>query len=167
MKKFFLLIGLFLAAFPALAQNKSVTAALTYGTPSIVLTGGKYEVLGLKFINATTTNSTLKFYDAATAITNVVRSAYTSYASYATNFSTTFTNTAGIVVTNTWSGMYRAATSNSAVTNERPKILGPFAVPGSATTTIDEVAASPALGLVVLSDLASGTLEVTYRETNP
>lgn len=167
MKNLFLTIGLLFAALSALAQQHTTVAAITYGTPAIVLTGGGYEVSEIKFINAVATNTTLKFYDAATATTNLVRPAYTSYSSYATNYSTTHTNSAGIVVTNTWSGIYRSSTANSAVTNERTKILGPFAAPASATTTLDGFNVTPALGLVVLSDLASGTLEVTYRETNP
>ena len=158
--------SLFLS-FSALAQNKTITAALTYGTPASILTGGKYEILGVLFQNSVATNTELKFYDAATATTNVVRGAYTSYTSYATNFSTTFTNTAGIVVTNTWSGTYRGSEAVSAVTNERPKILGPFAAPASAVLTVDSLAVSPNLGLVALSSAASGTLQITYRETNP
>lgn len=167
MKRFLIYAASLFLSFSALAQNKTITAALTYGTPSIVLTGGKYEILGVLFQNSVATNTVLKFYDAGTASTSVVRQAYTSYTSYATNFSTTFTNTAGIVVTNTWSGTYRAAAAESAVTNERPKILGPFAAPASAVLTVDALAVSPNLGLVALSDSASGTLQITYRETNP
>lgn len=167
MKRFLIYAASLFLSFSALAQNKTITAALTYGTPSIVLTGGKYEILGVLFQNSVATNTVLKFYDAGTASTSVVRQAYTSYTSYATNFSTTFTNTAGIVVTNTWSGTYRASAAESAVTNERPKILGPFAAPASAVLTVDALAVSPNLGLVALSDSASGTLQITYRETNP
>ena len=167
MKKLLFLFGLLFAGFSSFAQLHTTTVALTYGTPAIVLTGGGYEVSELKFINAVATNATIKVYDAATAITNLVRPAYTSYSSYSTNYSTTHTNSAGIVVTNTWSGIYRASTANSAITNERTKLLGPFAVPASATTVLDGFTVTPALGLVVLSDLASGTLQVTYRETNP
>lgn len=167
MNKLLIYAASLLLSFSAFAQNKTITAALTYGTPSLVLTGGKYEILGVLFQNSVATNTVLKFYDAGTASTSVVRQAYTSYSSYATNFSTTFTNTAGIVVTNTWSGTYRAATSNASVTNERPKILGPLAAPASAVLTVDDLAISPNLGLVALSDSASGTLQITYRETNP
>lgn len=167
MKNLFLTLGLLFAAFSASAQYKSTTAALTYGTPALVLSGGGHEITEVKFINGVATNTTLKFYDAATATTNLIRPAYTSYSSYATNYSTTHTNSAGIVVTNTWAGIYRASTANSAVTNERTKILGPFAAPASATTTLDGFVVAPALGLVVLSDLASGTIEITYRDTNP
>ena len=167
MKRILIYITATLLSFSAFAQNKTITAALTYGTPSVVLTGGKYEILGVLFQNSVATNTELKFYDAATATTNVVRGAYTSYTSYATNFSTTFTNTAGIVVTNTWSGTYRGSEAVSAVTNERPKILGPFAAPASAVLTVDSLAVSPNLGLVALSSAASGTLQITYRETNP
>ena len=69
--------------------------------------------------------------------------------------------------TNTFAGVYRASTSVAAVTNERPKILGPLAAPASAVLTVDSLAVSPNLGLVALSDSASGTLQITYRETNP
>lgn len=158
--------SLFLS-FSALAQNKTITAALTYGTPSLVLTGGKYEILGVLFQNSVATNTVLKFYDAGTASTSIVRQACTSWNSYATNFSSVWTNTAGILITNVFAGTYRYSTSEAAVTNERPKILGPLAAPASAVLTVDWLAFSPNLGLVALSDTASGTLQITYRETNP
>lgn len=167
MNKLFITLGLLFAGFMANAQQLVTSAAITYGTPALVLSGGGHEVTSIRFINGVATNTTLKFYDAATAITNLVRPAYTSYSSYATNFSTTFTNSAGVVVTNTWVGVYRGSTANSAVTNERTKILGPLAAPASATYQADGFVIAPALGLVVLSDLASGTIEVTYRDTNP
>ena len=167
MNKILTTIAALFVSVAAFAQQSVVTASLTYGTPAIVLTGAGYEITSIKFVNGVATNTTLKFYDAATAITNLVRPAYTSYSSYATNYSTTHTNSAGVVVTNTWSGIYRASTSNSAVTNERPKILGPFVAPASSTTELDGFQVSTALGLVVLSDLASGTIQVTYRDTNP
>lgn len=167
MNKLLISIAALFLSFSAFAQNKTITAALTYGTPSLVLTGGKYEILGVLFQNSVATNTTLKFYDAGTASTSVVRQAYTSYTSYATNFNYVWTNTAGLLVTNTFAGTYRSSTSVAAVTNERPKILGPLAAPASAVLTVDSIAFSPNLGLVALSDLASGTLQITYRETNP
>lgn len=167
MNKILISIAALFISFSALAQNKTITAALTYGTPSLVLTGGKYEILGVLFQNSVATNTTLKFYDAGTASTSIVRQAYTSYSSYATNFNNVWTNTAGLLVTNTFAGVYRASTSVAAVTNERPKILGPLAAPASAVLTVDDLGFSPNLGLVALSDTASGTLQITYRETNP
>lgn len=167
MNKFLISIAALLVSVSAFAQNKTVTAAVTYGTPALVLTGGKYEVLGVLFQNSVATNTTLKFYDAGTASTSIVRQAYTSYSSYATNFNNVWTNTAGLLITNTFAGTYRASTSVAAVTNERPKILGPLAAPASAVLTVDDLGFSPNLGLVALSDFASGTLQITYRETNP
>jgi len=164
--KLFITLGLLFAGFLASAQTKVTTAALTYGTPALVLSGGGHEVTRVKFVSGAATNATLKFYDAATATTNLIRPAYTSYTTYSTNYSTTFTNSAGVVVTNTWVGTYRQDVSNSAVTNERTKILGPFAAPASTTTEVDGFIVSTALGLVVLSDTASGTIEVTYRDTD-
>ena len=167
MNKILISIAALFLSFSAFAQNKTITAALTYGTPSLVLTGGKYEILGVLFQNSVATNTTLKFYDAGTASTSIVRQAYTSYGTYATNFNYVWTNTAGLLVTNTFAGTYRSSTSVAAVTNERPKILGPLAAPASAVLTVDDLGFSPNLGLVALSDLASGTLQITYRETNP
>lgn len=160
-----ILFALFLG-LTAQAQNKTLVASLTYNTPTNLLVGGKYTILEVLFQNAHATNSTIKFYDSATSSTNYVQAAYTAYSSYATNYSTTFTNTAGIIITNTWSGTYRSSSSVSASTNERPAVLGPFFIQASATTTVSDLAVSPNLGLTVYSG-ASGTLQITYRETNP
>jgi len=167
MNKILISIAALFLSFSAFAQNKTITAALTYGTPSLVLTGGKYEILGVLFQNSVATNTTLKFYDAGTASTSIVRQAYTSWNSYSTNFSYVWTNTADLLITNVFAGTYRYSTSVAAVTNERPKLLGPLAAPASAVLTVDSIAVSPNLGLVALSDTASGTLQITYRETNP
>lgn len=159
-------LALLALGFTASAQNKTLVANLTYNTPTNLLAGGKYTILEVLFQNAHATNSTIKFYDSATSSTNYVQAAYTAYSSYSTNYSTTFTNTAGIVITNTWTGTYRSSSSVSAVTNERPAVLGPFFIQASATTTVSDLAVSPNLGLTVYSG-ATGTLQITYRETNP
>lgn len=164
--KTLLTIALLAFGFTAFGQNKTLVASLTYNTPTNLLAGGKYTILEVLFQNAHATNSTIKFYDSATSSTNYVQAAYTAYSSYATNYSTTFTNTAGIIITNTWTGTYRSSSSVSASTNERPAVLGPFFIQASATTTVSDLAVSPNLGLTVYSG-ASGTLQITYRETNP
>lgn len=168
MKKLILsFITVLTLAFSARAQDSTLVSAVTAATPATLLTGGKYTIVGLKFINANTTNSgQVWFYDTAAAATNYAKGAYTAYSSYATNYSTTFTNTGGIVITNTWTGTYRQATAVSAVTNEAPKMLGPFAIPVSSTTEIDAIAVAPNVGATVYSTVA-GTLQVTYRTTNP
>ena len=161
---FLAIIGLSSSLF---AQDSTLASAVTAATPATLLTGGKYTITSLKFINANTTNSgQFWFYDTAANATNIARPAYTSYTSYATNYTTTFTNSAGIIVSNIWSGTYRGAVANAATTNEAPKMAGPFAIPVSSVTEIDPVAVMPYLGATVYSTVA-GTLQVNYTQTLP
>lgn len=167
MKNLFLILGLLFTALTASAQNKVFATNVAYATPTLIWVGGGTEITKVRFVNTTTTNGLLKLYDAATATTNVIRPAYTSYSYYSTNYSTTHTNTAGIVVTNTYVGMYRGSTANAAVTNERTRLLGPVAIAGSATTEFDGFVLAPVHGLVAWCDSASGILEITYRDFAP
>lgn len=165
MKKLLFILSA-LIGLNAAAQSKVLVQAVTKDTPLTLLSGGKYTITEFVFANALTNTGTIWFYDSTSNSTNYVQGAYTAYTSYATNYSTTFTNTAGIVITNTFSGTYRGSTSVAASTNERPVILGPFYIAGSAATEVSGVAVSPNLGLTVRAE-SSGTLQVTYRETNP
>ncbi len=149
------------------AQDASLVSAVTAATPATLLTGGKYTITSLKFVNANTTNSgQFWFYDTPSNATNIIRPAFTSYTSYATNFTTTFTNSAGIIVSNIWAGTYRQSVANAAATNEAPKIIGPFVIPVSSVTEIDPVNVMPYVGATVYSTVA-GTLETQYRITYP
>lgn len=153
-----ILIGLF-AAFSAFAQV-TISQAITGGTVANLLASGGVIVDSITFTATTATNTTVKLYDSSAATTNVVRAAYTSYASYATNFDTVFTNESGILVTNTFDGRWTYPTAVSAVTNERPKVLN-FVVPASGQRTKDTIW-SPARGITILTS-NDGIVEVTYR----
>lgn len=157
MKKFFAsLLGIFAAA--SVFGQSSIVRSMAAGTVSNYLSG-KFIVSSIRIINSSTNTATVKFYDWATAATNIVRAAYTTPVSYSTNYSVVYTNSAGIVATNTFSGWYSANVAVAAVTNEQSR-LGEFQV--SASTTRD-LPFNPLVvrGLTVLSDQA-GSIEIVY-----
>lgn len=83
-------------------------------------------------VTATSANiTTVRFYDSATTTTNYIQGAYTSYSSYATNYSVIFTNANSFLVTNTFVGVYTLGTVNAASTNTLP-LLYTIIVPASA-----------------------------------
>ena len=158
MKKFIIsLFGIFAAL--SLFGQTVIVRTVTANAVSNYLSG-RYLVDNMTFINGATNTATLKFYDWATAATNVVRAAYDSKTSYTTNYSTVYTNSAGIVATNTFSGLYIADVSNPAVTNEQTR-LATYQAPGSATSDLP-APLQVARGLVLLSD-QTGTIEITYH----
>ncbi len=163
-------LAVLLKAPAAHAQNLTTVQAVSATTPLTVLTGGKYIVSEIRFINSSASSNaaTVKFYDSASNDTNYVVQAATAYSTITTNYSTTFTNSSGIVVTNTFSGTYTLGTAVSASTNERPNLLGPFLVPYAPTspTIIGSIAVAPYAGLTVYSTQA-GTIQVTYRQVTP
>ena len=151
----------------ARAADLTTVTAVSATTPATILTGGKYVITEIRFLNSSASSNaaTVKFYDSAANDTNYVVGAYNSYSTITTNYSSTFTNAAGIVVTNTWSGSYLLATANAASTNERPAIAGPYAMPYLSNTLIDGIAIAPATGFTVYSTQA-GTLQLTYRKVS-
>lgn len=126
MKK--LLIAL-LAVLPLAANADVDIFDVTNGVPRLLFSAPR--VIDNITVHANSgTNTIVRFYDASTAKTNVVRAAYTSYSSYATNFSNVYTNEADLLVTNTFVGVYTAPTAVSAVTNSLPTVYS-IAVPAS------------------------------------
>lgn len=127
------LLGFVLLALGAQAQS----------IKPFVLTNGVNLVLNAKAavdeINITDSSgygSTLLILDNSSALsTNTVKPSYISYAySKATN-STTFTNIAGVVQTNSFVYLSRSATTNAAATNVA-NILYRTTIPASGTVTI-------------------------------
>jgi len=153
------LFGIF-AAFSLFAQSSGTTIvrSMAANTVSNYLSG-RYIVNSVRLVNSSTNSSTVKFYDWATAATNIVRAAYIVVDNYSTNYNVVYTNSAGIVATNTFVGQYIANRTVSAVTNEQTQ-MGAFQV--TASTTRD-LPSSPLVmrGLTVLSDQA-GTIEINY-----
>lgn len=160
MKRFIVLAGLLLSTLASFAQSQTTTTVpLTANTVANVV-AGRYVVDQFYFVNTSTNIATIKLYDAATAITNVVRPAYNSILSYATNYNVVFTNIDGIIHTNTLSGYASITVANSAVTNERVRLIE-FVVPASSSLALP-AQAIVANGLTALSS-QSGSLMVTYR----
>lgn len=160
----YLLLALLGLAFNTSAADRVVVSAVSAATPVTLLSGGKYTIKQVLY-TPTATNGTLYAYDSASNSTNYVIAAYTSYSKISTNFSTTFTNAAGIVVTNTFNGEVTVPTSNLAATNERPRVFGPYLIP-TAGRTIDDIRIQPALGLTFYAT-AAGTVEVIYEQNAP
>lgn len=162
MKTFLKLIAAaWLLTLTAAAQYTVIVQPTTANAVSNYLSG-RYTITELKFSNGSSSNNaTLKFYDWATAATNVIRAAYTSYTSYQTNWNVAYTNSAGIVATNTFSGWYSLEVSNAAVTNEQTR-LATITVGAGKTDQLLPITPIVARGLTLLPDQA-GTLQITYR----
>jgi len=162
---FLILAGaaLILSAQPARGQTFGdvfVSFPAAANVSSNAVTGGAGLLRTLQWINTSTNVARIKWYDASTTTTNIVRAAYTSYSPYSTNWNSVSTNAYGIVVTNTFSGVYYAATSNLAVTNERPRLLE-FVVPAASNVSLTDLNLSFSKGLTVVADNA-GTYVLTY-----
>ncbi len=172
MKKFFLIAAaLLFAAFTPLTAKaqavKTLLAAVTAATPTNVLSGGKYTITEIQFLNSSTNAGSLKFYDASNNATNYVQPAYTSISQLATNWVYNFTNSSGIVITNTFTGTYALSTTVGAATNELPSLLGPLLIPvASIPVEFNGFAVAPSRGFNVYSTVP-GTLMVTYKQLYP
>lgn len=155
MKKFLLFLSL---AFAANAQNiVSVTASTT---PVVALTNS--ATVKLLTLTATTASSTLfRFYDTKGTSTNYVVAGYSRPISYATNYNVVFTNANGIVITNTFAGIYTTTEVVSVSTNQRP-ILWSITIPGNSTRTIDVTDRPVVNGLLVVAN-NSGIAEIEYE----
>lgn len=141
------------------AQQQQLLTSLTANTASNLLASA-YIIDNFIVINSTTNIATLKFYDSSSTSTTLVQAAYSSYASYATNYSTVFTNEANVLVTNTFVGIYTAPTVHTIATNTRPSIYT-LIVPASSTLTKD-VRLQVMRGLTVVPNQTT-TLLTTYR----
>lgn len=156
----------FLAVFAiAFSQAQTfVSSTLATNTPVALITAPT-TLLSLQLTATTANSTTFKFYDfddATASKTNVVYAATVRYVDYATNYTVQITNTAGIVLTNTFVGNYKEAQVVSAVTNERPRTLT-ITVPASSSRTIT-LSKRLRNGLVAQANYA-GLVEVEH-ETN-
>lgn len=141
------------------AQQTMVLTPLTANTVSNIV-AAPVIVDTIQLLNATTNNATLYFFDAATAITNYVQAAYTSYTTYTTNYNVVWTNQNAVLVTNTFNGLYTAPVANSAATNTRPALLT-VVVPAN-TVLNKDVKIQTVLGLTAVGN-QNLTLITTYR----
>lgn len=150
---------------PVQAADKVISVSYSAVTPTNLLSGGKYLVKDVLLISSATNTSTIKFYD-STGATNYVRAATTAYASYATNYNVVFTNAGGILITNTYAGVYRGSTSVAAATNELPSVVGPYLVTAAGSRTLTDLNIMPVKGLT-LYGTGSGIVEITYEQVEP
>lgn len=159
MKKLILAIVLALPLI-AQAQQQMKLSPLTANVVSNIITAAAI-VDNMAVINATTNSATIIFYDHNDAdSTNYVQAAYTSYTTYATNYNVVFTNATGVLVTNTFAGLYTAAVSHSASTNQRP-VIQTLLVPASSVLNKD-LRLQVIRGLLAVPD-QDVTLTTTYR----
>jgi hypothetical protein len=161
MKKLFTIIAaLALLAVSVLrAQADSVASAVTAGACSNLLSSPK--LVSSITVTATTTNTTtFKFYDTSNTTTTRVQAAYSSYSSYNTNFSTIFTNEDGLLITNSFKGIYTYPTSVSASTSSLPAVVT-IVIPASSQRT-KSVRLQNVRGLAVVPD-KDGIVEVDYQ----
>lgn len=161
MKNLLSLVLLGILTISVHAQQLMSVTSLAANTSSNVLSSPAI-IDNLTLLNATTNTAICYFFDSSTTATNYVQAAYTSYASYATNYSVVFTNEANVLVTNTFSGVYTAPTANSLATNTRP-VLTALVVPAG-TSLNKDVKLQTIRGLTAIPNQAL-TLVTTYRKT--
>lgn len=161
MKKFLnIILGLLLSASAVFADN--TVTVLTANTAANIYAANR--IIDEIAVTATSANvTTVNFYDSATSATNYTRTAYTGYTSYATNFTTIFTNESGVLVTNSFSGVYTAPVAVAGGATVLPK-LQTIIVPGSALR-VKAVQLQTIRGLTAMAD-QNCIVEVTYRN-NP
>jgi len=140
------------------AQEHTDVFNLTNNSPYTLISAAKV-VSNISVINNSTNVNIIRFYDSTAQATNYVQAAYTSYSSYATNYSIVFTNQTGVLVTNTFSGTYTGPTSHSASTNTLTAFYS-LGVPGSGSASKD-VRLLPMRGLTALST-GDAVITVTY-----
>lgn len=161
MKKLFSLVALLIGlAVPAQAQQLMSVTSLAAHTATSVL-AASYLIDNFVVINSTTNTAILRFYDSNTSATNMAQAATYSYATWATNYTVVFTNYAGVLVTNSFVGVYTGPTAAVAgATVAKPAMLQ-LAIPAG-TTLNKDVKLLPVLGLAAQCDQAV-TLVTTYR----
>jgi hypothetical protein len=163
MKAFLLSIVAGLLALSSFGADRILSKSIAANTATNVLSGGRYVIKEIYFQNSDLTNSArIKVYDSSNAVTNYVVAASTTYSTVTTNFSTVWTNESGLLMTNTFNGVATIATTVSAATNERPKLVE-FTVPKSDNRTLTRLGITPLRGVLVISDYA-GVLEITYDQ---
>lgn len=166
MKNILIVLIAVLAFVTPVRAQLTTTANVTAATPALLLSGGKYVVQEIMFLNSSTNAGSFWLYDSPTnTVTNIVKAATVSISTVNTNWSDVFTNATGIVITNTFTGVSHVSTSVAASTNELTR-LRPSIVPAGGARTISGIALQPQNGVVVYSTVA-GIVEVTYKRTEP
>lgn len=114
----YLKLGLVCLSLLCGIQSKAVdqsTAATAAATNSIIQASARIQ--SIIIANDVASALTVKFFDAPTNVLTYVNAAYTNYLSYTTNIVSVYTTPAGVLQTNTNSGIYTYASTVSAATN--------------------------------------------------
>ena len=148
-----------LAGLSLLAQVQVDVTTLTANTAANIIAQGA-AVQNLTATATTTNLTTIKFYDSSTTGTNIVQAAYTSTISYATNYSSVFTNESGVLVTNTFDGWYTGPLAVSASTNAKTAVFT-LIVNGS-SQRIRDVNLQLVRGLTAVANYGA-ILETSYK----
>jgi len=135
----------------------SVVVTATAGAATVVSTN-HITVSDITVTASTTNVTTVRFFDSQ-SLTTYVQAAYTSFASYATNFSQIFTNESGVLITNTFTGVATLPTAVSVATNTIPTLYT-IIVPASAQRT-KIVRIQTMRGLVAVAS-SEAIIEVDY-----
>lgn len=150
------LLTLLAAVFAGVLLQAQTFVSTTVATNTpVAISTTPVNLLSLTLTATTANATTFKFYDfndATASKTNVTYAATVSYSTYSTNYDTVITNTDGIVLTNTFSGLYTASTVVSAATNERPRVIT-VTVPASSVRTLT-LSKRLSKGLVVQANYA-------------
>lgn len=150
-----------LLVLPSLLAQEYVSDTLATDTPVELITTPA-TLRSLTCTASTAAITVFKFYDnndPAADHTNVVYAATTTPLQYATNWSVAYTNADGVLLTNTFTGLFKGTTVVAAVTNERPRAIT-ITVPASSQRIVT-LTKRLAYGLVVQSS-AAGLVEVEY-----
>lgn len=150
------LLGIAAAAF---GQNTQYSlTSLTGGTVSNLFTF-PVHVTQLTLTADTTNATTFVFYDNASTSTNRASAAYDQPLQYPTNFTSVYTSSTGVLITNTFSGIFTTSTPVSTNSVERPRVFR-TTVPASSQRTYN-VNISTVFGLNVLAN-NDATVETEY-----
>ena|SRR3990167_1891661 len=156
MKRNLILLGLFLG-LSTNVQSATLSSSLTNNANSLLITGAHISMVTLIGGSSTVT---VKFYDLATAATNLVTASYSTRSSYATNIVTSFTNTLGSTISRTNYGIFTLASTVAAATNQAPRLVE-FIVPAN-TMLVNEVNLQTVKGLSAFSS-GDATVSIQYR----
>lgn len=128
------------------------------GTNSVFSVG---QTISQVTVAAGATNLTLALFDAPSTSLTYVRGAYATFNQYTTNIVTIFTNTGGVLQTNTNSGVYTYQVTNGNATNSF-KLLTRLTVPANTTVTWTPInGASTTFGVLATNDAGIATATFT------
>lgn len=166
MKQLFNTIKLGLAAFFAAVSITShagnYATNVAAATPLTLLSGANYAIDSIVFFNTNAaTTATVWFYDSTANSTSYIQAATSRFTVGNVTNTTVFTNSSGIVITNTVYAIGRVTNSVSLATNERPRLL-PMIIPAADSLTVTSPTLLPSRGLTVYST-AAGLINVTYE----